>query len=254
MGDTYIEAFTGMLGGGKTYNAVIRLLPHLAKGGHVYSNVVLYPAEINKYLLRPFGVIVDTAPQIHYLTTDEMREFPRHIARGTGDLPVMLICDEAHLLWGNLEWASVGKDILQFITLTRKFSVHVIIITQHIDNVAKQFRRLVQFFWTFRDIRKLRIPILHINLKWLPLLQVICVDSYSKEALRNELITLDKEIFPLYETRQIVVPMSLAEQQPGHVRSASWAERFPRLDRRHWGLRNIEWAAVALALVASLPF
>jgi len=240
-----------MLGGGKTYNATIRAVAHIASGGHVYSNVIFHPEAIDKYILRQYGVIVNSSELIHYLTTEQMREFPKHIARGNDEHNVLLIADEAHLLWGNMEWAKVGTDILQFITLSRKFGVHIVIITQHIDNVAKQFRRLIQFYWTFRDIRKLRVPVLHLKLSFLPLLQMICIDSFSKEPLRNELTMLDKDIFPLYDTRQIVLPMSLLDQTKVTSRKATWAERYPRLARKHMGLMNAEVFAISCAILFS---
>ncbi|MBN1404359.1 MAG: hypothetical protein JW942_07855 [Opitutales bacterium] len=250
--DTYIEFFTGMLGGGKTYNAVIRALAHMALGGHVYTNVTLKPEACRDYLRRFYGVDVDCAQCIHELTHDQMQTFPDHIKTG-GEVPVLLICDEAHLLWSALDWSKVGRKVMDFLTLTRKMHVHIILITQHPDNVAKQFRRMVQFFWTFRDWRKLRIPVLHLSLGWLPIIQCVCVDPYSHQKIRNESIMLDPSIFPCYETRQLVLPMSLEEQQPNHVRKVSWDERWPRLSRRVWGgLRVAEAWSLAIVGVEAL--
>lgn len=250
--DTYIEFFTGMLGGFKTYSAVKRSLPHLAQGGHVYTNVEFNPPAIDDYLRKYMGVEAHTADQIHYLTTEQIREFPRHIRCGDDNVPVMVIADEAHLLWGNMDWAAVGREVLQFITLTRKFRVHVILISQHPDNVAKQFRRLVQFYWTFRDIRKLRIIKLDLPLSFLPLYQAVCVDAYSKMPIRKDLVKIDKRIFPLYSTRQIVLPMSLAVQPASVIRVLSWEERHPWAAHEVCGIPRIDYilAGITMALLA----
>lgn len=253
--DTYIEFFTGSLGGGKTYNAVIRILNHLATGGHVFTNVELRKEGCEVYLRSVYGVEVNLDEQIHYLDHEQMQHFPRFIAKGN-EIPVLVVADEAHLLWGNLEWATVGKEVLTFLTLARKCRVHLLLITQHPDNVAKQFRRLVQFFWSFRDIRKLRIPLLRLSLSFLPLLHAVCIDAYSKQPVRKDTITLDKRIFDCYNTAQLVMPLELSIQAAGKVKKLSWDERWPVLSRRILGLRRAEWATLAAigVLVPWSPF
>jgi hypothetical protein len=241
MADTYIEFFTGSLGGGKTYNATIRMLNHLATGGHVYTNVELKKDGIELYLRTVYGVQVELDEQIHFLTHEQMQHFPRFIAKGS-EIPVLVVADEAHLLWNNLEWASVGKEVLTFITLARKCRVHIVLITQHPNNVAKQFRTLAQFFWSFRDIRKLRIPLLRLSLAFLPIIHAVCIDAYSKQPIRKDTIPLDQRIFACYNTAQLVLPLELSVQAAGKVKKLSWDECFPVLSRRFYGLRRVEWA------------
>jgi len=252
MGDTYIEFYTGMLGGFKTYSSVLRVVPHLARGGHLYSNVEYYPDEIDKYIRRKFAVEVHTANQIHFLTSDQMRCFPDHIAAGTDNCPVMLVCDEAHLLWPNTEWALVAKKIMQFITLTRKFSVHMILISQAPENVAKQFRRLVQFYWTFRDLRKMRLAQLNLSFKWLPFYHASCFDVGSKVIQRSDVNVIDPAIFKLYCTRQIVLPMAMKMQLPESVRRLTWDEMHPALARKWHDVRLAEWILAALSFALAM--
>lgn len=252
MGDTYIEFYTGMLGGFKTYSSVLRVVPHLAQGGHVYSNVEYFPEEIDKYIRRKFGVEVHTADQIHFLTSEQMREFPDYIASGTDTCPVLLVCDEAHLLWPNTEWAAVAKKIMQFITLTRKFSVHMILISQAPENVAKQFRRLVQFYWTFRDLRKMRLSALNMSFKWLPFYHASCFDVGSKTVQRSDINVIDPSIFRLYQTRQIVLPMAMKMQLPANVRRLTWDEMHPYISRKYQGARLVEWMLASLAILIAI--
>jgi Zonular occludens toxin (Zot) len=200
-----IECYEGRLGGGKTYSAVVRIVDHLRRGGLVATNVELKWDRIVEYVGDRFGVVVES-DQIIRLADEQIGLFHRHTPSGTPGLPVLVVIDEAHLTFNSRDYAKTDKlyrETLTFLTQSRKVHTDVIFISQSVLNMDKQFMRLVQFIWRFRDLSKWKIP--GLGLAW-PINQILCVqfDYDGRTILQRQFINKDKRIFALYETNSLL--------------------------------------------------
>lgn len=197
-----IEIYEGVLGGGKSYHAVKRAAWYLAQGGHVYTNIILKPEAIEKYCADVYGVKVEIADQYHFIPHEQMSHIHKVVVGGSPGSPVLCILDELHLWHNARDWASADKAMLLWLTQTRKVYVDIIIITQHSNNVDKQWLRLTAGRYRFRDLRKWVLPVL--GIKW-PLNQFLSVryDQDGKTVVSKEFEGIDKRIFSLYDSDQL---------------------------------------------------
>src|ERR1700736_3153585 len=200
-----IECYEGRLGGGKSYSAVVRIVDHLRRGGLVATNVELRWDAICKYVADRFGVVVEN-DQLIRLADEQIGLFHRHTPSGTAQLPVLVVIDEAHLNFNSRDYAKTDKlyrETLTFLTQSRKVHTDVIFISQSVLNMDKQFMRLVQFIWRFRDLSKWKIP--GLGLAW-PINQILCVqfDYDGRTVVQPQFINKDKRIFELYETNSLL--------------------------------------------------
>jgi hypothetical protein len=200
-----IECFEGRLGGGKTYSAVVRILDHLRRGGVVCTNINVNWEAITAYAAERFGVELE-AEQLIALSDEQIGLFHRFTPSGTAALPVLVVVDEAHLTFNSRDYAKTDKlyrETLTFLTQSRKVNTDVIFISQSVLNMDKQFMRLVQFVWRFRDMSKWRIP--GLGIPW-PINQILCVqfDYDGRTVLQRQFVQKDKRVFALYETNALL--------------------------------------------------
>jgi zona occludens toxin (predicted ATPase) len=202
-----IELFEGRLGGGKTYNAVVRMVAHVARGGTICTNVeIIWPAVV-EYIAKRWGLVVEDDQCIR-LTDDQIFTFHRHTPSGTADLPVLVVVDEAHLHFNARDHGTTDRkfrETLTFLTQSRKVNTDIIFISQSILNMDRQFGRLVQYIWRFRDLSKWKIPGLGISY---PFQQILCAqyDYDGRTMLNRQFIQKDLRIFDLYDTNSLIRP------------------------------------------------
>lgn len=197
-----IEIYEGRLGGGKTYSAVVRILNHLRLGGTVCTNVEVKWQPMKDYVAKRFGLDLEDT-QLIKLADDQIGDFHRHTPSGTHDMPVLVVVDEAHLNFNSRDWQNSSRDLLAFLTQSRKVATDIIFISQSLLNMDKQFARLVQFVWRFRDLSRWKIPGLGIAY---PFQQILaCQFDYDGHTmLQRSFIAKDKAIFGLYETNSLL--------------------------------------------------
>ena len=200
-----IEIFEGRLGGGKTYSAVYRMVCHLALGGIVCTNVEVIWEGLCRIVAEIFGVQLEP-DQLIKLEDDQVYTFHRFTPSGTPELPVLVVLDEAHIHFNSRDFATTDKlyrETLVFLTQSRKVATDVIFISQSALNLDRQFARLVQYIWRFRDLAKWRIPGLGIMC---PLKGILCVqfDYDGKTILQRQYVAKDKRIFAAYNTNSLL--------------------------------------------------
>jgi hypothetical protein len=194
-----LEIFEGRLGGGKTYSACLRIESHLALGGHIFTNVELFQdAFIAR--LESMGYQGIGADQFHHIPSEGIARFYEIVPKGTKELPVLVVIDEAHI-W--LDQRSFNKkeldELFYFLTQSRKQSTDVIFISQSKKNLDVRIARLVQYVWTFRDLRKWRLPFFYF--KWpFPHLVQTCWDYDGKTILLKKWLVWDSGIYKCYNT------------------------------------------------------
>jgi len=200
-----IELFEGRLGGGKTYNAVVRIVDHLRRGGLVCTNVELKWPNVKAFVAKRYRRQLLDA-QLIALDDDHIGLFHRHTPSGSGALPVLVVIDEAHLVFNARDYAKTDKlyrETLTFLTQSRKVNTDVVFISQSVLNMDKQFMRLVQYIWRFRDLSKWKIPGLGISYPFQTILRVQ-YDYDGITVLQKTFDKKDKAIFELYNTTSLL--------------------------------------------------
>lgn len=231
-----IEVYEGVLGGGKSYHAVLHALEFLAHGGRVYTNIVLVQKACEDWCRSRYGVQLDWENQYTFLRGDDMPRLHEVVKGGTSDSPTLCILDEIHLYHNARDWAHASKGLLQWLTQSRKIHVDVICITQHRNNLDKQWIRLVFRYWRFRDLRKVKLPGLGIPIPFFQCLST-SFDIDGRTQLSRKFERFDMSVFGCYDSDQLFDGVSdfagsgLARVDLQHVK-----RKFPR------------WALVAVIL------
>jgi len=197
-----IEIFEGRLGGGKTYSAVVRIVDHIRRGGLVCTNVEIVWDKVKAYCADKWEVVIED-DQLIKLTDEQIGEFHRHTPSGENGSPVLVVVDEAHLNFNSRDWNQSSRELLAFLTQSRKVHTDVIFISQSQLNMDKQFARLVQYIWRFRDLSKWKIPGLGIAY---PFQQILaCQFDYDgRTMLTKAFHQKDVAIFGLYNTNSLL--------------------------------------------------
>jgi len=212
-----IELYEGRLGGGKTYSAVVRMVDHIRRGGLVCTNVELIWPAIKAFIAAKYRLVAQD-DQFIAITDEQIGLFHRHTPTGTAALPVLVVIDEAHLTFNARDFAKTDKlyrETLTFLTQSRKVNTDIIFIAQSVLNMDKQFMRLVQFIWRFRDLARWKVPGLGIS--W-PLKQILAVqfDYDGRTILQRWFVRKDPAVFALYRTDHIVKPFPRLEVVQTH--------------------------------------
>jgi hypothetical protein len=207
-----IEVFEGRLGGGKSYSAVVRMVDVLRRGGVVCTNVEVVWDAIKAYIASNWGLVVED-DQLIKLDEKQIGLFHHHTPSGTPDMPVLVVIDEAHLIFNARDYSTTDKlyrETLTFLTQSRKVATDVIFISQSALNIDKQFARLVQYIWRFRDLSKWKIPGLGITYPFQQIL-VAQFDYDGHTMLNRQFIRKDPRIFALYLTNSLLRPFPRLE-------------------------------------------
>lgn len=191
-----IEAFVGLIGGGKTFSAVARIAEYVASGGVVCTNIELmqepwfnyryadklkrkridYPVdaanlhfEENKFWANAGGFrqyLLDRYQwelkpgQIIDLKSDQISgNLHEHLPAGTADKPVLVVIDEAVDWFDSEDRAEANREFLTFLRYSRKLCIDIIMIAQEFTELNKRIRNQVQWVWTFKDLGTERIPV-----------------------------------------------------------------------------------------------
>lgn len=196
-----IEIFEGRIGGGKTYSAVERMAQYVSNGGACWTNVEINLEGFRALCWKRYGWEVQPG-QMNVLSDEQMAVFHRHSPSGVPGKPSLVVVDEAHLWFNSRDWCHTSKELLTFLTQSRKVHTDVIFISQSVNNIDKQFMRLVQWVWTFRDLSTWK-PKGLFGIRW-PLPQILqCQWDYAstaKEPVKRYFKWKDKMIFGAYNT------------------------------------------------------
>ncbi len=191
-----IEIYQGRIGGGKSYASISRIAQHLAVGGWVYSNIEINPEGMAKLLAKKYGVEFD--PDSYLPLPDQVWGWQEQIFWGTRSMDVLVVIDEAQVFYNSRDWQRTANEharMLTFLTQSRKACVSVIFVTQHAENIDKQFRLLSQNFWTFRDMGKFGPLAPFMGFCFLAVAR-----DYVGEPLGTRLVPKSKLIFGAYDT------------------------------------------------------
>lgn len=205
-----IGIYEGKIGGGKTYLAVCRMLAHLAKGGTVFTNVELKLDGVKRYLAKHHGVELEP-DAIRILDESESWDFHKYLRAGS-ELNTLCVIDEAHL-WFNARdhavTAATKRELITFLSQSRKLKVDVILIVQAAENLDAQFRRLAQEIWRMKDLQRFRVPLLGIGYPW-PHTLAFRLDNGNFQVMEKKLLRRSQDIFEAYNTNALLRPVEFA--------------------------------------------
>jgi hypothetical protein len=150
----FIELITGTLGGGKSALAVERAFSHSLNGGFVYTNIECYREEWAKRVAER-GLKFDQSRLV--MLEGDSRDFYKVVKRGTAEMPVMLVIDEAGLDLDSRDFAKTSKELIAFNTMARKLDIWLVYISQSMNDVDKKIRGKADTVWVCRNMKKLTI-------------------------------------------------------------------------------------------------
>ena len=207
-----IEVCQGSPGSGKSAAAVARALLHLRKGGVVAANFSLIDGWSD--IVAGKHIFSMLSKQFKYELSDSLykrfynvrslsaiREiFPRSQSVGkykdTGKYSEgngLLILDESQLVFNSRKWEK-NMDWIEFFTQHRKLGWNVILIAHSIEMIDSQIRPLAEYESRFRNMQKLKIPVLGLPMSPFPLFLV--VRRYAGLGAGASVIA-DRDIYPL---------------------------------------------------------
>lgn len=195
-----IEVAQGSPGSGKSAVAVARAIMHIKKGGVVAANFALvegWAEEVAKRhwlvtLLRLLclgswadAVANDLAVSMHkrfYVvnSVEAIRKInPLSEAEGVytddgsySEGSGLLLLDECQLVFNSRKWDK-NFQWIEFFTQHRKLGWNVILIAHSIEMIDSQIRPLAEYESRFRNLQKVRLPVLGLPLSPYPLFLVI---------------------------------------------------------------------------------
>jgi|GEM_PF-3211739 len=209
-----IEIFEGRIGSGKSYAAVRKIAAHLADGLTACTNIAINWQGLVAFVANEYGVEIQPEQLIDLQDVD-IGEFHRVTPMGSPGAPVLVVLDECHLAFNARDWNQTSRELLAFLTQSRKQDTDIVFISQSAENIDKQFRRLVQYVWRFRDLRKTTVPGLGMNFN--TMIQVVSFGLMSGEVLlacqydydgktlmSREFVSMDKRVFAAYDTKALL--------------------------------------------------
>lgn len=212
-----VEAFVGLVGGGKSYNSVRRMMAYMARGGRVCSNILLsgYKKDTKDFdedspvlpFLRSIGWNYQKG-QYTYIPFDEMVKNPFWIQQVPAGVDryhrTLLVVDEATDLFdsldgGRLRSDSAYREIFHFLRLSRHCHTDVLFIAQDIAAINTRLKGLVSFIWRSTDMKNFRLPKLRIPFPF-DLFMLQQFDRSGKYEVKREWVKKDSRVFTLYES------------------------------------------------------
>lgn len=155
-----IHFISGKPGGGKTLLALRLMLEELVYGSRlVVTNVSLKLPELNEFIQTKYpDASVNLFERVRILSEKECEEFWKHrVKDGREDKGAFIVLDELHLFFNARKWMHTGEDCLHYLSQHRKLGDDVLCVTQHVENVDKQFRSVAQDFTVVKNGYKQRI-------------------------------------------------------------------------------------------------
>lgn len=207
-----IEVQQGTPGSGKSATAVARAILHLKKGGVVAANFSLVDgwADViaGRMIRSRFSAQYryDQAASMYQRfyrvnSLEAIREIkPREQAVGLykddgtySEGAGLLLLDEAQLIF-NARNFQKNMDWIEFFTQHRKIGWNVIMIAHTIEMIDKQIRPLAEYESRFRNLQKLKFPVIGLPMAPFPLFLVI--RRYAGLGAGANVIA-DRDLYPL---------------------------------------------------------
>ena len=212
-----VEAFVGLVGGGKSYNSVRRMMAYMARGGRCCSNILLSGYDVSRGAfdssspvlpyLRSIGWEYQQGQYVYIPFEDMVKDFTwiqRVPAGFDRQHRTLLVVDEATDLFdsldgGRLRIDSQYREIFHFLRLSRHVHVDVLFIAQDLSSINTRLRGLVAYIWRSTDMKQFRLAKLKIKFPF-DLFMLQQFDRTGKFEVRRDWVKKDPNVFNLYES------------------------------------------------------
>lgn len=212
-----IQAFVGLVGGGKSFCSVRRMCSYMASGGRCASNIRLTgwddklsdlsdDSPVRSYLFS-LGWNYQKG-QYLYIPYDEMvsnplwyEKIPKGISR---DKRTLCVVDEATDLFDTLDGGKLRQDsgyrqLFHFLRLSRHAHIDVLFVCQDISTINARLRALVANVWRSTDMKHFKIGIFKFGFPF-DVFMLQLFDKTGKFQIKREYVKKDQRIFGLYES------------------------------------------------------
>jgi len=182
---------SGKPGGGKSYYSLRLIVDELVRGKrNIVTNLSVKIPDLAEYLAKKYdGNTFGISERLRVLTENETAQFwlypCKHFSiTKTIEIVVrkdrisrpdfgerepyggtLFVIDEIHLYFNARNWQSTGEDCLFYLSQHRKLGDDIVAVTQHINNVDKQFRSIAQDFSYVRNMAKERMGLFRLPSK-----------------------------------------------------------------------------------------
>lgn len=234
-----IQAFVGLVGGGKSYNSVRRMMSYMAKGGRVATNIELTGWDDKKQcflesspvlvFLRSLGWEYQVG-QYTYIPFDDMVADPywyKRIPAGLDrDHRTLCVVDEATDLFDSLDGGKLKSDLayrelFRFLRLSRHAHTDVLFICQDLQSINSRLKGLVAGIWRSTDMKGFKLKGIPIPFPFDTfLLQLF--DRTGRNLIQREWVAKDQRVYGLYQSEvfggALGVKWADSAIKDGHIR------------------------------------
>lgn len=212
-----IQAFVGLVGGGKSFNSVRRMMSYIAKGGTVCTNILLTgwdEAKQNfpddgpvKLFLRSIGWEYQPGQYV-YIPFDDMVNNPlwyQRIPAGRDrEHRTLCVVDEATDLFDSLDGGKLKseagyRELFRFLRLSRHAHIDVLFICQDLQAINTRLKGLVSGIWRSTDMKGFKLKGIPIPFP-LDTFLLQLFDRTGKNLIQREWVPKDKRVFTLYQS------------------------------------------------------
>jgi len=221
-----ITILQGTMGSGKSATCTAMAFDHLKKGGVVATNFKLvdgWSYELARHSI--FGMFSERLRCLnaasHYNrhffvnSLDAIRSIdPKQLAErdlatvdgkyqeGQG----LLILDECQLIFNSRKWEK-NFSWIEFFTQSRKLGWDVLLVAHSMDMVDSQIRPLIEFEARFRNLQRVRIPILGLPLSPIPAFLIVYryagLGAGASNVVKKDIAPLPLWAARLYDSLQV---------------------------------------------------
>lgn len=193
-----IEIYTGTVGSGKSYHAIVEGLRYIERRRHVIAN---FPIKSKKtvFFKRFEKAIKERWIYMEEITVDKLIEMS--ISKGWygKESQCLLVFDEAGTVFNARDWnvkPSERKEWIKFFSQSRKLGYDVIMIAQDMRMIDRQIRSLSEYEVKHKDLRK------YLWFRYLPIRCFAAVYHWSGGKFRGSVrfIVFRKSIANRYDT------------------------------------------------------
>lgn len=207
-----IEVMQGSPGSGKSAAAVSRAMMHIRKGGVVAANFKLIDGWADIVSSKNVLSMVSKSFRYKHACSMHNRFFhvnslaaikqidPRALSCGVykdkerySEGNGLLILDETQLVFNSRKWEK-NFEWIEFFTQHRKIGWNVLLIAHSIEMIDSQIRPLAEYESRFRNLQKVKFPIIGFPLSPVPLFLVI--RRYAGLGAGASVVA-DRELYPL---------------------------------------------------------
>lgn len=212
-----IQAFVGLVGGGKSFCSVRRMMSYMALGGRVASNILLTGWDDEKKDLLPSSPVVEylrslgwryQPKQYVYISYDDMcadpQWFKRIPAGLSRDMRTLCVVDEATDLFdtldgGKLRTDSGYRELFHFLRLSRHAHIDILFVCQDIKTINTRLKSLVANIWRSTDMKHFKLGIFKFGFPF-DVFMLQLFDKSGKLEIKREFVRKDTRIFGCYQS------------------------------------------------------